>query len=105
MAETYKKLSQGQVAASTANIHTGISTGTTIIRHMRFVNTHNATLALTLHHDGTADTNQILPPTNIAAGGWAEFDGVVIMEASDTLKASTGTADKITYTIYGLELT
>ena len=107
MAETYKKLSQGQVAASTAAIHTGISTGTTIIRHIRLVNNHSATVPVELYHDGTGATNKILPALNIAAGGWAESDGVIIMEASDTLQANDGSngGNKVTYTVYGLELT
>ena len=107
MAETYKKLSQGQVAAATANIHQGVSTGTTIVRHIRLVNNHNGTIPVELYHDGTGASNKILPALNIAAGGWAEFDGVIIMEANDTLKANDGDngGNKVTYTVYGLELT
>ena len=105
MAETYKKIVQELVDDSNDTLLTVAANTTVIIRSMRAVNTTGTASTLKLFHDGTAAVNMILPFVSIEGNGWAEFDGVEIMEASDTLKASTGTADKITYTIYGLELT
>ena len=89
-------------------MHTSPSGTTTIVGHIRIVNNHNAALTFTLSHGGLAATNNafnILPPLSIEAGGWAEFDGTIIMETGDTLVGISGTDEAINLTVYGLELT
>jgi len=117
MAETYKRLGQGQVAVSVAStngrLYTCPDNTTAIIRNMTFANIHSSIHALTIYHidnAGTAGvTNVIMNASNIAAGGWAEFDGTIILEAQDELRGlctlNSAVADQITYVIYGLELT
>ena len=78
---------------------------TVIIKSMRVVNTTGTAATLKLFHDGTAAVNLILPFVTIAANGWAEFDGTIIMEAGDTLVGISGTDEAINLTVYGLELT
>ena len=105
MAETYKKLAQTLVDSSNETLYTVPANTTTIIRSMRLVNTTGTAATVKLFHDGTATANMILPFVTIAANGWAEFDGTIIMEAADTLIGISGTQNVINMTVYGLELT
>ena len=105
MAETYKKLVQELVDNSNDTLLTVAADTTVIIKSMRAVNTTGTAATLKLFHDGTAAVNLILPFVNIAANGWAEFDGTIIMEANDTLVGISGTDEAINLTVYGLELT
>ena len=110
MAETYKKLAQELVDNSNDTLLTVAANTTVIIKSMRAVNTTGTAATLKLFHDGTAAVNMILPFVTIAANGWAEFDGTIIMEAADTLIVSLGgvvqepnqsytvTGDTITFT-------
>jgi hypothetical protein len=74
------------------------------VRHIRVVNNDTSDRTIKLWHDGTADANVVLPATTIKAGSWAEFDGAISMEASDTLSGQASIASKITVTVYGLEI-
>ncbi len=114
MAETYKHLHQGVVSSAPSPGDGGAVTYaatdvTTIIRHMRVVNIHSAAVELTLWHmpptGDTANANLIFPATDIAAGGSAEFDGVLIMDTGDRLFAKAENANVLYLNIYGLELT
>jgi len=113
MAETYKKLAQGQLATSVGQLYACPANTTTIIRHVRLVNTDSDIHSVTLHHIDSGVTpgvgNNILNAVNLAAGGWAEFDGTIILEAADELQGLVGAnspaSTDVTYTIYGLELT
>jgi len=113
MAEAYKKLAQGQLVvtggseAQTRLYSPSASnpTVTTIVKNMKFVNMGAATRTIKLFHDGVAVTNVILPPTNIVSGGYAEYEGTILLEPGDTLNGEASVAAEVTYTIYGLELT
>ena len=116
MAETYKRLGQGQVAlavdASNGILYPCPANTTAIIRQMIFSNVDSAVHALTLYHidnGGTAnDTKVILKAANIESGGWADFTGTIILEAQDELRGlctlNSAEATDITYVLYGLEL-
>lgn len=104
MAETYKKLAQTQVPNTATVIYTVPAATQTIVKHIRVSNPTANDATLKLWHDGNANVNIILPPATILAGGWAEFDGVITMEAGDTLQALGGTNNALTITVYGLEL-
>ena len=105
MAETYKKLIQELVDETNDTFITVDSNTTVIIKSMRAVNTTGTAATLKLFHDGTAAVNLILPFVTIAANGWGEFEGSIIMEAADTLVGISGTDAAINLTVYGLELT
>lgn len=105
MAETYKKLYQAQLPNSAGTLFTAGGSASIIVKHIRLTNTTGTDRTATLYHDGTAATNNILPAATIKAGGWAEFDGAILMEASDTIAGEASAASAITCTIYGLEIT
>ena len=105
MAETYKKLAQGQLANSTGTLYTVPANTSALIGHIRLVNNTGASHTAKLYHDGTTDAQAILPTLTIEAGGWAEFSGGLVMEASDTMSGVADAATSITYTIYGMEIT
>ena len=105
MAETYKKLAQGQLPSSAGTIYTVPSGTSTIIKHIRLVNTDSSARTARLYHDGTTDATTILPAASIEAGGWAEFEGTIIMEAADFLQINAQNANDINYVVYGMELT
>lgn len=104
MAKTYKKLAQGQLPSSVGTLYTVPASTTAIIRHIRLVNNDSSARTGALYHDGTTAAQIILPPASIVVGGWAEFDGVITMEAADTLSGLASVATQITYTIYGVEI-
>ena len=85
MAETYKKLAQGQLANSTGTLYTVPANTSALIGHIRLVNNTGANRTVKLYHDGTTDAQAILPTMTIEAGGWAEFSRGIVMEASDTM--------------------
>lgn len=105
MAEAYKKLYQNQLPDSAATLFTVGGSASCIVKHIRLTNTTGTDRTATLYHDGTAAGNNILPATTIKAGGWAEFDGAILMESNDTIAGVSSAASAITCTIYGLEIT
>jgi hypothetical protein len=111
MAETYKKLGHELVTGgTTATMYTVPASTSAIVKHIRLTNvdTGNACHVKIYHRDNgeSADTgSQILPQISIRAGGWAEFEGTIIMEALDLLSITVQTADDINYVVYGMELT
>ena len=104
MAETYKKLGQGQLGRSVAVLYTVPADTSAIVKKIVLVNNDSEDLTVELNHDGDTEATRILPPITIDAGGWAEFDGSICMEAADTLQGKGEQATEITYTIYGLEI-
>lgn len=104
MPDTYKKFYQQQPGTSATTLFTVDSGRQVIVKHIRVVNNDTSARTIKLWHDGTADANVILPATSIRAGGWAEFDGTITMEASDSFSGQASVASKVTVTIYGLEI-
>jgi len=105
MAETYKKLAQGQLGTGSENMYTVPSSTTTIIKAIVLTNNTGGAQTAQIFHDGTDAATTILPAVPIAAGGWAEYEGTIIMEAADTLNGDSDATSSITYTVYGLEIT
>jgi len=100
-----KKLAQVQAAATATTIYT-VPVGTqTEIHHIRVTNPTATARTIKLWHDGSSDSNVILPAVTIEIGGWGEFDGVIYMEAGDTLVAQASAATALTVTVYGIEHT
>lgn len=104
MPENYKKIYQGQLSNTAGTLYTVPSATQTIVKAIRIVNTDASARTAKLWHDGTGDANVILPTCEIKAGGWGEFDGVITLEAADTLSGEASVASKLTVTIYGLEI-
>ena len=59
---------------------------------------------LTLGMDTHTSFHKVFYDKLDGEGGWAEFDGAILMEAADTLSGLASAATAITYTIYGLEI-
>jgi len=103
MALNYKKLVQVILDnAAPQQIYQAPPGSEVIVRGIKVVNKSGVTCSARLWHDGSADVNIILPPVDIVAGGWGDYDGVVLMEAQDTLYGQAGAADSIVVTVYGL---
>lgn len=104
MVDTYKKLAQLELTGGTDTIYTVPAATEAIIAHIRAVDNAGNGASIKLWHDGVADVNIILPEVSLPAGGWAEFDGKILMEAADTLSGFSNTASEVTVTVYGLEV-
>lgn len=104
MPEAFKKLDQRQCPNVATTLYTVPASTQVIVKHIRAVNTTGLDATLKLWHDGVTDPFVILPAATILAGGWAEFDGDIVMEAADTISGIGGTNNAITVTIYGLEV-
>lgn len=106
MAETFKKLYQGQVPSTATTLYTVPASTSSVVKSMRIVNTSTTTsITIKLWNGGTTDAYVILPATSIDAGGFAEFEGTFTMAAADTLAGQAGSASSITLTVWGVEIT
>lgn len=112
MADTYAKLFQTDLTALStpvALVTAGVAEQV-IVKHIRVVNQGAVATAIRMYQTGTTADDLILPTADIAPGGWAEFEGTIILSASEILYASkenstlASTAD-ITITVYGLRMT
>ena len=117
MSDTYSNL--GQVQLSTLDTPTLLYDNTaptqTIVKHIRVVNqSPSIDTAVSLWQDttvpliGDVDTI-ILPAADIAGGGWAEFEGTIILNPGERLygsrrTSSTATSFGLTVSLYGLEM-
>lgn len=106
MADTYKKLYQGQPGNTAATLATVGASETWIIRHIRVVNTH-ATDAQTIElwHDGTTDATKILGAISIDADDTYTEDCFICAEPNDTIAGKASVATEVTVTLYGVVIT
>lgn len=100
---TYKKLYQGQPTATIAALYTVPASTATKILYIIVSNTTGSDRTIEFYHDGAVATNNILPPSTVVAGGFAEFDGELLMEASDTLQGKASVGATLSVAIYGIE--
>jgi hypothetical protein len=105
MEHSWRKLYQGQPGTSATTLYTVPGATAAIIKHIRVTNPTGTDRTIKLWHDGTANANVILPAATVLAGGWAEFDGNILMEAADTMSGQASAATALTVTIYGDEVT
>ena len=111
MAETYKRLAQGRLDASggTTKLYDVPAATQAVIKSINVTNNTGTAREVTLHHTDNsgslADTNIILPGVSIQAGGWAEYDGTICMAATTEIHGFAATANVISYTIWGVEIT
>lgn len=106
MAETFKQLAQTLIPAAVAVIYTVPASTQTIVKHIVVSNNTASTVTnIFLYHNGTGDTQILLPGLDLAAGEWAEFDGSITMAAADTLQAKAGTDAVLGITVHGMEIT
>jgi hypothetical protein len=72
--ETFKRLYQGQPANSATTLYTAPASTQTLIKTITITNPTGVAQTITFWVAGTADTNGILPPISIDAGGFAVYD-------------------------------
>lgn len=118
MTDTFKKLAQSEltVVGTAVLIYEAPSATSAIVKHIRLVNQSDsdATAVRMWHKNGTVTPPDaaylILPTADIADGGWAEFEGTIILDAGDKIYASvedpsTGpTGADVAVVVYGLEM-
>jgi len=105
--DNFKLLFQGQITVTAGKLYEVPASHEAIIKYMTVVNNHSSTLWFTLFHTtGTTYTaaTTIIPAATLPAGGWAEFDGTITMDAADIIGGDAETGSLVTITIYGDEI-
>jgi hypothetical protein len=103
MADTLSRIvGPVNLASGTSTVFTGTAAHTYTLRSIRVVNPTAAAVTVKLGIGGVTDALLVLPATSIDAGGWAEFDGVLVLSGTETLQANT-TATGTTITVSGLD--
>ena len=111
MAEAFKRLAQQRLPATggTRKLYDVPADTETIIKAINLSNNTATAYEVTLYHtdnnESAADDEQIiLPGVSIAAGGFAEWEGTMTMAQLTEIHGWAATADKVTITIWGIEL-
>ena len=110
--DNFKLLSQDRCDSLTAGATTNArytvpSSHEAIVKSIHVVNTHSSAAWFKVFHStGTTydDESCITPQLTVAAGGMAVFEGVITMDAVDTLGFDVSIVDKITISVYGDEI-
>ena len=105
--DNFKLLHQSQIGTSAGAFYTVPAKHETIIKNIMVVNNDTEALWFTLFHTtGTtySEATTIIPEATIPAGGWAEFNGTITMDASDILGGDAEQASEITISVYGDEI-
>lgn len=71
------------------------------IKNMKIVNNTAGTITVSLGINGVTDPDLILPAVAIGPGEWAEWDGVLTLDGTDTIE-SVADATGLTFTASGL---
>lgn len=103
MADTLKRIvGPVNIASGTSTVFTGTTAHVYTIKNIKIVNTTGAAITLVLGIGGVTAAFQILPTTTIDAGGFGEFDGLLVLTGTDTLQANAS-ATGLTITVSGLD--
>lgn len=101
---TFKKLAQTAIDTTVETIYTVPGSTQTLIRHI-VINCPSGSSVVSLYHDGSTNVELLVNAIPLGAGERYEFDGVLSLEAGDTLMAKdTGQDDVAVITIHGLEI-
>ena len=105
--DNFKLLHQSQITTTAAALYTVPANHETIVKYITVVNNDDEALWFTLFHTQATtynETTTIIPEATLPAGGWAEFDGSITMDASDIIGGDAEQGSEITITIYGDEI-
>ena len=105
--DNFKLLHQSQLSTTAGALYTVPANHETIIKNITVVNNDTEALWFTLFHTtGTTYTEAttIIPEATIAAGGWAEWEGSMTLDASDVLGGDGEQASELTSTVWGDEI-
>ena len=72
------------------------------IKHIVVANNTSGAISIALGINGLDNQHIILPSSSIDAGGWAEYDGLLVLANTDTFQATTS-LDGLTITASGLD--
>ena len=90
------------IASGTSTVFTGATAHRYTVRGITITNNTVAAINIKLGINGVADINLILPQSSIDAGGFATFDGVLVLVDTDALIAVAGTSG-LTITLSGVD--
>ncbi len=76
-----------------------------IIKGIQIVNYSVSTITVRMWVNGVANNNMVLPPTTMEAGDYGAFNGEIVLEPNDTLRAEANTASACTVTVSYVEIT
>ena len=105
--DNFKLLHQSQLSTTAGALYTVPANHETIIKNITVVNNDTEALWFTLFHTtGTtySEATTIIPEPTIAAGGWAEWDGSMTLDADDILGGDGEQASELTITVWGDEI-
>tara|TARA_R100001086_G_C11790215_1_gene245978 strand:- start:37 stop:372 length:336 start_codon:yes stop_codon:yes gene_type:complete len=105
--DNFKQLHQSQLSTTAGALYTVPANHETIIKNITVVNNDTEALWFTLFHTtGTtySEATTIIPEATIVAGGWAEWEGSMTLDASDVLGGDGEQASELTITVWGDEI-
>ena len=105
--DNFKQLHQSQLSTTAGALYTVPANHETIIKNITVVNNDTEALWFTLFHTtGTtySEATTIIPEATIAAGGWAEWESSMTLDASDVLGGDGEQASELTITVWGDEI-
>ena len=105
--DNFKLLHQSQLSTTAGALYTVPANHETIVKNITVVNNDTEALWFTLFHTtGTtySEATPIIPEATIAAGGWAEWEGSMTMDASDVLGGDGVQGSELTITVWGDEI-
>ena len=105
--DNFKLLHQSQLSTTAGALYTVPANHETIIKNITVVNNDTEALWFTLFHTtGTtySEATTIIPEATIAAGGWAEWEGSMTLDADDILGGDREQASELTITGWGDEI-
>ena len=105
--DNFKLLHQSQLSTTAGALYTVPANHETIIKNITVVNNDTEALWFTLFHTtGTtySEATTIIPEATIAAGGWAEWEGCMTLDADDILGGDGEQASELTITVWGDEI-
>ena len=105
--DNFKLLHQSQLSTTAGALYTVPANHETIVKNITVVNNDTEALWFTLFHTtGTtySEATTIIPEATIVAGGWAEWEGAMTLDADDILGGDGEQASELTITVWGDEI-
>ena len=105
--DNFKQIHQSQLSTTAGALYTVPANHETIIKNITVVNNDTEALWFTLFHTtGTtySEATTIIPEATIVAGGGAEWEGSMTLDASDVLGGDGEQASELTITVWGDEI-
>lgn len=104
---TIKLLADGQLGTTEADLYLVPAATTAIIKTIKLVNTNTTTEVINLYIKKAAGTSRLIMPQNLnlSAGYMAVEDDELTLGVGDAVRGYATTANKVDFTVYGVEET